>query len=126
MSSTGNWKNAERVFADIYNKFKIEAYRKTRAGNFSVSDYDVEIVGEPRFKNDSKYTKKAPFRHHGKWREIKEKYCKEKEDIPILFTKNAREHFGLVSVDARFFAMLLSYWLGKATKEELESIYYNG
>jgi hypothetical protein len=121
---TGNWKGAERYLADVLCKYSIDAYRKTRGSNFAVSDTDVGVVGEDWLKLDSKYSKAAPFRHHGKIQVIEEKYCKDEKDEPILFTKNFRERSGYITIKAEFFAVLISFWLGKATKEQLEEIYY--
>lgn len=119
----GNWKQAEKLLADVLCQFKIPAYRKNRANNYAISDTDVGIEGHDEFKLDSKYSKAAPFRHHGKIEIIKSKYCKTKEDIAILFTKNYREQYGYITIDVRFFAALLSYWLGAADKETLTRIY---
>ena len=83
MSSTTNWKNSERYLARIFQKYGMPAYRKTRAGNYSISDTDIGFgkPGEPdlhsEIKADSKYTEKKPFRHHGLWKIIKKKYCKK-------------------------------------------------
>ena len=123
MTGTGNWKGREKSFAAVYREFNIPANRKNRANDYSISDDDVEIEGFPWIRNDSKYTKAQPFKHHGKLREIEFKYCKNKGDVAILRTANYKERGGVISVRDRFFAMLLSYWLGFGTKEELWSIY---
>ena len=94
-----------------------------RAGNYALSDYDVEIEGHSFFKGDSKYSASNPYRHHGKIKEIESKYCKEEGDVPVLYTRNYKEHGGYISVKDEYFAMLLSYWLGFGTKEELMEIY---
>lgn len=114
-----NWKGAENQLANVLKDFGIPAYRKTRAGNWSISDTDVGVEGHDNLKLDSKYTKAQPFRHHGLLEVICEKYCKNPEDVGILFTKNYKEHFGNVTIHVKFFAMLLSYWLGCGTKDEL-------
>jgi len=118
-----NWKNAEHFFANVYKKFKIPAYRDTRAGNYSVSDYEVKIEGHPEIASDSKYSQARPFRHHGLVKELEYKYCKTKGSFGVLLTKNFKEHGGCITVRAEVFAMLLSYWLGYATKEELMKIF---
>ena len=115
---TQRWKAAEYQFADVFQKFKIPATRVNRGADWGKSDTDVKIEGKPQYMLDSKQTTAAPFRHHGKYREIKNKYCKSPGDIPILFTKNYKEHFGLISVDINFFAALLSVFEGYVTKEE--------
>lgn len=122
MSKTGNWKGAERFVASVYQKYKIPATRISRAGNFAESTYDVDIEGHPEIKTDSKYSKQN-FRHHGKLETIRFKYCKSRGDIPVLSTKNYKERGSVFSVEDEFFSMLLSYWLGFGTKEELLAIY---
>lgn len=123
-SNTQNWKNAESLFAKVLQEFKIPAVRKTsRAGNFGLSDYDVEIEGHSFFKGDSKYTKAAPFKHHGLLKTIEAKYCKEPGDEAVLYTRNYKERKGVISVDDRFFAMLLSYYLGFGEKGELMEVF---
>lgn len=124
MSKTARWKNAERQLADIYQKFKIDAERISRAGNYSESTYDVRINGAPELKSDSKYSQ-AGFKTSRLLEVIREKYCPNKQDVPILFCKGYREHGGKITVDAEFFSMLLAFWLGKGTKEELLDI-FNG
>lgn len=122
--STGNWKSAEAQLANVLQEFNIPAFRKTtRSGNWGVSDDDVGIEGADWLKNDSKYSKASPFKNHRLLSVIEEKYCKSKDDVPVLYTKNYKEHFGCITVKVKFFAMLLSYWLGHGTKEELWAIY---
>ena len=123
MGITQNWKNAEYYFRDVYLKYKIPARRDTRAGNFSVSDFEIKIDEHPGIKSDAKYSQAQPFRHHGKLQELEVKYCKEKTDIGVLLTKNYKERGACITVRDEVFAMLLSYWLGYGTKEELWSIY---
>jgi hypothetical protein len=123
MSKTGNWKAAEKSFARVYQEFGIPAVRKNRANNYSISDDDIEIEGQPWIRSDSKHTKAQPFRHHGKLREIEEKYCTKTGDVAVLRTHNHREHGGVISVRDRFFSMLLAYWLGTGSREELWKIY---
>lgn len=117
-----NWQNAERKLAEILREYKIPAKRVTRGGDWGKSDTDIHIEGFPEYQIDQKYTKAQNFRHHGKLKEIRAKYCKNKEDVPILATRNYKEHLCVVSVEAEFFAKLLSYWLGFADKETLNGI----
>jgi len=109
--SSANWKNAERKLAEELQKEGIPAYRVSRAGDFGKSDTDVKIEGAEFLQLDSKYTEAKPFRHHGLLRVIKDKYCKKPEDVPILFTKNYKEHSGCITVEAKFFAKLLQAYL---------------
>lgn len=123
MSLTSNWKNAEYYFRDLYLKYKIPARRDTRMGNYAVSDFEIKIDEQPHIKSDAKYSQAQPFRHHGKLAELEHKYCKDKLDIGVLLTKNYKERGACITVRDEIFAMLLSYWLGYGTKEELLAIY---
>lgn len=118
---TVRWKSAEKKVAEIYTKYKIPASRITRAGNYAISTYDVEIEGHPEIKSDSKYSVRG-FKTNRMLDVVEAKYCKEKGDIPVLFTKGYKETGMKATCDAELFAKLLSYWLGLATKEELEAI----
>jgi hypothetical protein len=123
MSKTQNWKNAEYYFANLYKKFKIPAYRESRGGDWGKKDFEVKIEGHPEIVSDSKYSEARPFRHHGLVQEAKAKYCKDKSFFPVILTKNYKERGGCISIQDKLFAMLLSYWLGYGTKEELWNIY---
>lgn len=122
-AKTSRWKNNERQTAEIFNEFLIPAERINRSGNYSESTYDVSLKEHPRFKLDSKYSVSG-FKTSRMLDVVADKYCKEKEDIPILLTKGFRETGQKATVDARFLAMLLSHWLGYAQPAELEKIYY--
>lgn len=122
MSKESNrWKGAERQVSDIYNKYKVPATRITRAGNYAISTYDVEIEGHPEIKSDSKYSIRG-FKTNRMLDVVEAKYCKEEGDIPVLFTKGYKERGMKATCDAELFAKMLSYWLGLATKEELDGI----
>ena len=123
MNKTGAWKFAEKGFALVLQEFNIPAIRLTRNDNYSKSCPDIEIEGADWIFGDSKYSKAQPYRHHGKIKETEARYCKKKGDTAILFSKNYKEHGGMIASRDRFFAMLLAYWLGKGTKEELWAIY---
>lgn len=123
MGLTANWKNAEYYFRDVYLKYKIPARRETRMGNWAVSDYEIKIEGADQVKSDAKYSQSRPFRTNGLMEELESKYCKEKGDFGVLLTKNYKEKGACVVVRDEVFAMLLSYWLGHGTKEELLDIY---
>ncbi len=124
MSKTTNWKNAEHYFANVYKKYKMPAFRDTRAGDYSKVDYEIKITGHPEIASDSKYSQARPFRHHGLVQEIEFKYCKDNPDaFGVLLTKNYKEHGACITVRDEIFAMLLSHWLGYGTKEELWEIY---
>lgn len=121
MSSSQNWKAAERKLVEIYLKYSIPAKRISRAGNYAVSTYDVEIEGHFEYKSDSKYSIK-PFAAHRLIRTIAHKYCNGDKDVAILYTKNYKDRDSYITVDAEHYAKLLSFWLGCKTKEELEAI----
>ena len=109
-----SWKNAERAIATTLTKAGIESKRISRAGNFSVSDVDIEVPEHLSFlRIDAKFSKARPFRHHGLMKTIAAKYCKDKYDEPILYSKNYREHSGYITIRAEFFAELIKYHPGR-------------
>jgi hypothetical protein len=116
------WKNAEKQWATTLKKYKIPATRISRAANFAVSDFDVFILGHPEYKSDSKY-RKSGFSVSKLLDDIRKKYCKSKADVPILVTKSGGQHGENCMVEDEFLAMILSFWLGFGTKEELQGIY---
>ena len=119
MSGTDNWKNSERSIAELYQRFGIEdAFRVSRAANYSVSDYDVRIPQADWVKTDSKYSKK-PWRSHSLMKEGQGKYAKKLGEEFVLYTKGFRERSGFITVRAELFAALLSFWIGCKTKEQL-------
>jgi hypothetical protein len=121
-AKTQRWKNAEKQLAETYQEFKIDAERVSRAGDYSVSDFDVRIKDQEWVKSDSKYSQE-------KWKETRlleaaeDRYCKVPGDTMIIATKGYRQTGMTAIIGLRFFAMLLSYWIGAGTKEELWSIY---
>jgi len=118
-----NWKNAEKYGRDLYLKYKIPATRETRADDYSVSDFEIKVDNHPEIVTDSKYSEARPYRHHALILEAEDKYCKDKGDIAVILTKNFSKSGGCITVRDQAFAMLLSYWLGYGTKEELLEIY---
>lgn len=121
-AKTARWKNAERQLADIFIKYNIDAERISRAGNYSESTHDINVKDMPELKPDSKYSQ-AGFKTSRLLEVIRDKYCKEKGEIPLLFCKGYRERSGKITMDAEFISMLLSFWLDKGTKEQLMKIY---
>jgi len=121
-AATSRWKNAERGWAEILCKYKLNAKRKTRAGNFSESTDDVSIEELPWTANDTKYSIKG-WKQNRLLDETRAKYCPNKGDTAILLTKGYKERGQCATVDAEFMAMLLAYWAGVGTKEELWNIY---
>lgn len=117
-AATSRWKNCERLLAKTLEKYGIGAKRITRAGNYSESTWDVTVFGFPELKLDSKYSLQG-FRTSRMLETVRRKYCPAKTDIPVLFCKGYKEISGKVTIDAEFFAILLSFWMGKDTKENL-------
>lgn len=120
--STISWKNNERQWAKDLQTFGVEAERISRAGNYSVSIHDIDIKAAPWIKSDAKYSEKN-FKVNRLFNETEFKYCKEKEDTVVLLTKGYKERGQCATVDSRFLAMLLSFYLGCGTKEDLWKIY---
>lgn len=120
---TQRWKSAERLGAKLFSKYKLESERISRSGNFGESTYDIKVKDHPELKVDSKYSQ-AGFRTNRMLDIVQSKYCSEKTDIPVLLTKGYKEIGMKATVDAEYLAMLLSFWLGYGSKEELEDIYF--
>ena len=125
MSNTQRWKNNEKQSAEIAKKYLIPAERISRAGNYSVSDYDVKLLEHPEYKLDAKYSQRG-FLTTRMLETVREKYCKTAKDIPVLLTKGYREVSQKVTIDAEFFFALLSFWLGYASKDQIKKIMYKG
>lgn len=122
MSSTGNWKNNERAWSKVLKKYNVESTRISRAGNYSESVHDNDVPEFPQLKSDCKFSTK-PWRQNNMLEIVRDKYCPNKDDIPLLFCRQIKDRGGKVVVDDEFAAMLISFWLGKGTKEELWDIY---
>jgi len=122
MAKSKAWKDLEKKWAEILCKYGLKAHRVSRAGNYSVSDYDVKVEELPFLKSDTKYSQ-AGFKTNRLMHETEEKYCKEKLDFAAIVTKGYKEQGQDVCVDSEFMAMLLAFWAGVATKEELISTY---
>ena len=122
MSATGNWKNTERMWPKCLAKFGVEAERISRSGNYSESIHDCRVMGFPELKSDTKFSVK-PWRQNNMLEVVREKYCKLKTEIPLLYCRQIKDRGGKVVIDDTFAAMLLAFWLGKGTKEDLWDIY---
>lgn len=126
MSDSSNWKSSEKKAAETYRKFNLPAVRETRGADFSRKDYEVKIYleGNPiEVVTDSKYSKAAPFKVHGLVKEIKAKYCPQKNQIPVLYTRNYKEVGAYFTVEEKIFAGLLGYFLGTVSKEEVLGVW---
>lgn len=116
------WKASESQWPKTLKEFKVGAVRISRAGDYSQSIDDVRILGADWLKNDCKY-RKSGFLSSTLLKDTEDLYCKEPGDTQIVITKGYRQVGQDCVVHDRFMAMLLSYWLGCATKEELWEIY---
>lgn len=125
MSKQTTWKAAERQLATILCKYKIPAKRKSqRQENYAISIDDVGIEGADWIKLDAKY-RKSGFAVNTLLDVVEKKYARLPNEIGIVGLKGGGQHGMRFLLDDEFGAMLLSYWLGHATKEELWAI-YNG
>ncbi len=97
------WKDLERATAKALGGNRI-----LRGSDFSKSEPDVDIEDMPRLKVDCKAHKR--FAHHTLLQEVKEKYCKRKNDIPILVTKHEHQVGACVTISLDFFSELLEEW----------------
>lgn len=121
-AATARWKNNEKAWADLLCKYKLNAKRISRAGNFAQSIDDVSIEELPWTSNDTKYSIQG-WKQNRLLDETEAKYCKEKGDTAILITKGYKERGQCATIDAEFLAMLLAFYAGVGTKEELWAIY---
>lgn len=122
MARSNAWKYLEKTWAEVLNKYGLTAWRISRAGNYSVSDYDVGIKEFPNAKSDAKYSVNG-HKTNRLLDTVENKYCNTKEDFGILITKGFRERGQKTTVDSEILAMLLAHWAGTKTKEELWNIY---
>lgn len=124
MSKVDNWKRLEKEFPLLLQKYGIPAYRREqRQANYAISIDDVGITGHDYIKIDTKY-QKAGWSVNTLLNTLKKKYCKTPDDFGVIVTKGGSERGQKVVIQDDFFAILLSYWLGYKTKEELLEIYH--
>ncbi len=120
--STQNWKNCEKGLKKLYESWGMPCIWEGQVGRQqSKSTYDVKLLPPyniPELCNDAKYSKKT-WRHHTLLQEIKDKYCKKKNDIPVLYTKVVGKPYGCFTMEAKYFMGLLAYFFGIFTKEEV-------
>jgi len=122
-AKASRWKNAEKGIVTLLAKFGVTAERISRGSDFGKSIDDVRVYGAPELKVDSKYSVNN-WKTSRLLEEVREKYCINSIEVPILFCKGYKEQGYKVTIDGDYFAMLLAHWLGKGTKEELEKIFY--
>ena len=94
-----SWKSLERGAAEA-----LGGKRVVRA-DFGVSDTDVRIDDFPQLKIDAKY--RAAWSHTSYLKEVAKKYAKKPGDIPLLITKQKRQHGAIVCLDLADFGRLL-------------------
>lgn len=122
-AKTERWKNAERRAVKVLQKYKIPAERiMDRSGNFAISTYDARINGLHEAKIDIKYSIKN-FKTSTMLDIVRDKYCEFPNDFPVMMCVGYKENNFKTTIDADIFAMLLSFWMGCSTKEELWSIF---
>lgn len=130
MSSRGNInsraKAAERFMADQLTEAGIPAIRVDRP-NYSTKDTDVHVMGYPHLKIDTKSMQSSA--HHSLFeRDVVDRYCQAKGDIPIMPSKLKNSRGCLVTIQLSFFLELLKKWLGdRVPMSPLDEIaYYKG
>lgn len=95
------WKQLERSVAEA-----LGGSRVLRGADFSESDVDVKVADMPNLKVDCKAH--ARFAHHSLVDEVREKYCHDPEDVPVLVTKASRQIGANVTIPLEYFAWLLN------------------
>jgi hypothetical protein len=100
------WKRLERTVGRLFGGERVK-----RMGDYSVSATDVVLDDLKNFRIDCKLRQK--FMHHAMFDEIKKKYCKADDDVPVMVTKEHGKYRYLVSVEAEFFAEMLQAYREK-------------
>lgn len=85
--------------------------RLTRGDNRYKSCPDVTIPRLPHWMIDCKY-RETPWVTHAVLREVRRKYCKWPEAMPVVVTKTARERGSVVHMDMCDFKTILAALLG--------------
>lgn len=120
--STQNWKNCEKGLKNLYESWGMPCIWEGQVGRQQAkSTYDVRLLAPnnmPEFCNDAKYSKKT-WRHHTLLKEIEDKYCKKKNQIAVLFTKEISKPRGCFTLKDIHFMGLIAYFFGVLTKEEV-------
>lgn len=103
------WKEFERFVAR-----ELGGKRKIR-GDYSESSPDIILSQKLSFlKIDCK--KRASFMHHELLKEIKEKYCHKKSDIPILISKEKGGRDVLATLPFAFFKKIINNYKSSLKK----------
>lgn len=117
-----NWVNNERICVKMFQDWGIPvqwiAKEERKDANKSCHDVEILLPSELKFKIDAKFTK-GGLAHHKKLSIIEQKYCKEKNDAPLLFSRTIGARYGTFTIKNHIFLGLLAYWLGAKTREEV-------
>ena len=109
-----SWKNLEYDAAEILGGKRI-----SRGQNFSESAPDVYIEDFPNFKVDTKRRKRSTALTL--YNEIKDKYCHEDGDEPILIIRQHFKKTALAVIDVKLLAKLLSFVRKNGGKDALNN-----
>ena len=111
MKRTSTWKQLERDSAK-----ELGGERVSRGADFGVEDVDVTIEDFPSFKVDTKRYKK--FSVYSLYESVKSKYCKDKNDEPILILRQHGKHTKLAVIDLDLLAKFMNFVREKGAQNE--------
>ena len=94
------WKALEREAAEHSGGTRVY-----RGADFSVKDVDVQVPDLSFLQIDAKY--RVRHGHHRFMQDIEEKYCKNPEDEPVMFSKTHGQHCCYATVRGTFLEFLL-------------------
>jgi hypothetical protein len=95
------WKRLERTTAT-----KLGGYRFPRWLDFRQSAPDVVVDDFPELVIDAKSRKR--WAHHTYMEAIQDKYCKSRDDVPMLVTKHDGQRGEYVTIPLDYFAKMLN------------------
>ena len=97
-----SWKNLEYDAANVLGGKRI-----SRGANFSDSAPDVYIKDFPNFKVDTKRRKRSNALTL--YNEVKDKYCHESSDEPILIIRQHFKKTSLAVIDIKLLAKFMNF-----------------
>lgn len=103
MKRSKAWADLERTAAKALGGKRI-----LRGDDWSASLPDVDLPDLPHWKVDCKYSKAAPWRHHGYVEGIAKKYCQQPGEVPVLVTKTGNQAGAYVTMRLEDFAAVLT------------------
>ena len=106
-----SWKNLEYDAAEILGGKRI-----SRGANFSESAPDVWIEDFPHFKIDTKRRKRSNALTL--YNEVKDKYCDESGDEPILIIRQHFKKTALAVIDIKLLAKLTNFVRKNGSQDE--------